>query len=276
MLRDQVKQIGFTLVEMAIVLVIFGLVLSALLLPLRAQREQAAQAQTINTLDNAKQAVLGYAQSKGHLPCPATNDGTGVFPDGQALTNPINDGVCKRRVGFLPATTLGIQPVNSQGFAVDAWNNPIRYAVTQVDNPNGVDSPDLPMGYGTKNVPDFTTSSELQDIGISRTNPPVSNKTPALNPDLKVSCGSVLTTECTPANYLISNAVAVIYSTGANGGLLDSEVGIDEVVNKNATTLFYSRVQTAKGSVTGEFDDLVTWISPYVLYNTMIQAGQLH
>ncbi len=64
--------------------------------------------------------------------------------------------------------------------------------------------------------------------------------------------------------------------TGANGGSLDSEVGADEVANKNATTLFYSRTQTAAASTAGEFDDLVTWISPYVLYNAMIQAGQLH
>ena len=62
------RQIGFTLVEMAIVLVILGFVLGALLLPLRAQREQAAQIQTSNTLDNAKQALLGFAQSKGRLP----------------------------------------------------------------------------------------------------------------------------------------------------------------------------------------------------------------
>ncbi len=266
----RIKQTGFTLVEMAIVLVIFGLVLSALLLPIRAQREQAAQAQTLNTLDNAKLALLGFAQANGRLPCPATAVSNGV-------ASPNASGACTIQQGFLPATTLGIQPVNSQGFAIDAWNNPIRYAVTFADNPNGVVS-GLSTGYGVRNIPDFTSSSEMEDIGISRTNPPppIPNNTPALNPDLRVSCGQVATPECTPANLIINNAVAIIYSTGANGGSLDSEVGADEVTNKNATALFYSRTQTAAGSTAGEFDDLVTWISPYVLYNAMIQAGQLH
>ncbi len=267
-LKQSIKQQGFTLVEMAIVLVIFGLVLSALLLPLRAQREQAAQTQTSNSLDNAKQALLGFAQANGRLPCPAT-------ATSQGIASPSTSGACTVQQGFLPAATLGIQPVDSQGLVIDAWNNPIRYAVTQVDNPNGVII-GLPIGYGIKNIPDFTSSAELQDIGISRTNPAPPLNVPALNPDLKVSCGQITTTECTAANLLTNNAVAVIYSTGANGGLLDSEVGIDEVANKNATTTFYSRTQTAKGSASGEFDDLVTWISPYVLYNAMIQAGQLH
>ncbi len=265
-LKKQINQKGFTLVEMAIVLVIFGLVLSALLLPLRAQREQAAQAQTLNTLDNAKQALLGFAQANGRLPCPAT-------AASQGIAAPNASGPCTVQQGFLPAATLGMQPVNSQGFAIDAWNNPIRYAVTLVDNPNGV----VPnIGYGVINIPDFTSTLELQDIGISRTNPAPPLNVPALNPDLRVSCGQITTPECVPANLLINNAVAVVYSTGANGALADAEVGADEVANKIATTIFYSRTQTAGGSVAGEFDDLVTWISPYVLYNAMIQAGQLH
>ncbi|PPD18872.1 MAG: prepilin-type cleavage/methylation domain-containing protein [Methylotenera sp.] len=267
-LKKQIKQKGFTLVEMAIVLVIFGLALSALLLPLRAQREQAEQAQTLNTLDNAKQALLGFAQANGRLPCPAT-------AASQGIAAPNASGPCTVQQGFLPAATLGIQPVNSQGFAIDAWNNPIRYAVTLADNPNGVVA-GLPTGYGVRNIPDFTSTLELQDIGISRTNPAPPLNVPALNPDLRVSCGQITTPECVPANLLINNAVAVVYSTGVNGALADAEVGADEVANKIGTTIFYSRTQTASGSVAGEFDDLVTWISPYVLYNAMIQAGQLH
>lgn len=238
MIIKRLKYSGFTLIEMAIVLVIFGLILSAFLLPLRAQREQAAQALTVNTLDRAKQALLGFAQSKGRLPCPAVGS-SGV--ESQAA------GICVSKVGFLPAVTLGVQPADSKGFAIDAWNNKIGYAVTG------------------SNANAFVISQGISDVGIS-----------ALAPDFKVACGQITTTECTPANLLISNAVAVIYSTGANGGLLDSEVGADEIVNKNATTTFYSRIQTAKGSAAGEFDDLVTWISPYILYNAMIQAGQLH
>jgi prepilin-type N-terminal cleavage/methylation domain-containing protein len=56
-LQNKYAQLGFSLVEMAIVLVILGFVLSALLLPLQAQRQQIAQSQTEKTLEIAKQAL---------------------------------------------------------------------------------------------------------------------------------------------------------------------------------------------------------------------------
>lgn len=236
---------GFSLLEMAIVLIILGFVLGALLAPLQAQRQQLAQSQTENTLELARRALIGYAQSKGRLPCPATATSNGA-------ELPLGGASCTQQSGFLPAATLGIQPVNANGFAVDYWNNPIRYTVTQVNT-------------GGAATPDFTTSADMANIGIS-----------TLAPDLTVLCGQITTTDCNPASPLVSNAVAVIYSIGANGALLDAEVGADEVANKNAVNTFYSRTPTANGSSQGEFDDMVVWISPYVLYNAMIEAGQLH
>lgn len=234
------KHAGFSLVEMAIVLVILGFVLGALLLPLQAQRQSAAQGQTENTLANAKQALLGFAQSQGRLPCPAT-----LASNGAEL--PLGGGVCTQQVGFLPAATLGVQPTDAQGFALDAWNNRIRYAVTSAN----------------ANAHSFTTTNAMNTLGIS-----------ALTPDIRV-CGTSVATSCTPTINLINNAVVVIYSTGATGS--QSAGSADETENLNAVanidTVFVSHDITAAPN---EFDHLVTWISPYVLYNAMIQAGQLH
>ncbi len=234
---------GFSLVEMAIVLVIMGFVLGALLLPLQAQRNQLFQSQTSNTLEIAQKALLGYAQSQGRLPCPATAASNGA-------ESPLGGGTCTQQMGFLPAATLGIQPVDSNGLAMDGWNNSIRYAVTQV---NG----------GGATTPDFTTANDMSTIGIS-----------ILIPSLKVICGTMTTPDCTAGNALTSNAVAVIFSTGANFG---QSAGVDETSNLAATTTFYSRTPTGKGATgTEQFDDMVIWLSPYVLYNSMIEAGQLH
>ena len=224
------KYSGFTLVEMAIVLVILGFVLSALLLPLRAQREQAAQIQTNNTLALAKQALLGFAQARGRLPCPATA-ASGVE------AAPIA-GICNPQVGDFPAITLGIQPVNAQGFVEDAWNNRIKYAVTNA------------------NAGAFITSQGMSNLGIA-----------ALTPDLTV-CS---TSACT--NTLASNAAVLIYSTGATG--LQAAGSADETENLNLDTKFVSR-DISQVAAPNEFDHIVTWISPFVLYNAMIQAGQLH
>ena len=276
---QKIKQQGFSLVEMAIVLVILGFVLGALLLPLRAQREQAAQLQTTNTLESAKQALLGYAQQQGRLPCPATainfQGNTDAGSSGQE--NPLGGTHnaapalpvprCVAQSGYLPAATLGIQPTDAQGFALDAWNNRIRYAVTAAD------SSATACGLGSDSAPDFTTSGNLAAVGLI-----------CLAPDLRV-CASAAAANCTATVNLINNAVAVIFSTGqtevVEANTLPAIVRPDETQNLNAVgvdqidTVFVSH-DISLAAAPNEFDHLVTWISPYVLYNAMIQAGQLH
>lgn len=247
MRAQKIKQQGFSLVEMAIVLVILGFVLGALLLPLQAQREQAAQLQTNNTLENAKQALLGFAQQQGRLPCPATANGS---------ENPLGGGACNKQLGYLPAATLGIEPTNANGFAVDAWNNPIMYAVAQ-------------SNVGGAATPDFTTPNEMSNIGLT-----------TLAPELRVCSTSLNITPaaCSGApetNYLINSAVVVIYSIGPTGA--QASGGADENANPKVPSADKVFVSHDFVTTTGnEFDHLVTWISPYVLYNAMIQAGQLH
>ena len=254
---------GFTLVEMAIVLVILGFVLGALLLPLQAQRQQLAQAQTGNTLENAKRALLGFAQSRGRLPCPAT-----AASNGAEL--PLGGGICTQQVGFLPAATLGVEPTDAQGFALDAWNNRIRYAVTQSSVPGTPATWDF-----TSNIADNLATPLVNEadgmnvVGITK-----------LTPDLRVcnSATGITATNCSAAvpevNYAINNAVAVIYSAGATGA--QGSVGRpDELANLDGNTVFVSH-DISLATAPNEFDHIVTWISPFVLYNAMIQAGQLH
>jgi prepilin-type N-terminal cleavage/methylation domain-containing protein len=252
-------QIGFTLVEMAIVLVIFGLLLSALFLPLQAQQQQAARGQTLTTLENAKTAILGYAQSHGRLPCPAT----GASHGSEA---PLVGGTCNTQLGFLPAASLGIQPTDADGFAIDAWNNRIMYAVAQN---SAVTVPVNPI------TPDYTINSGTDGMNIVG----IANLTPELrvcNTSTGVTANAC--TSAPEANYLINNAVVVIYSLGSSGA--QASGGADENSNPAIPTtpkrVFVSHDITATGVPNGEFDHLVTWISPYTLYNAMIQAGQLH
>ena len=258
---------GFSLVEMAVVLVILGFVLGALLLPLQAQRTQLFQTQTEITMQAAKKALIGYAQSKGRLPCPSTAVSNG-------LEAPLGGGTCTQVVGFLPAATLGIQPTDAQGYALDGWNNRIRYAVTLNDSSAAVVNGTVCGGAAT---PDFTTAGNMSDVGLA-----------CLAPDLRVchSATGLTAVACSAAvpevNYSINNAVAVIYSTGATG--VQAIGGADETANLNDADangiiddgVFVSHGNTVVAAPNGEFDHIVTWISPYVLYNAMIEAGQLH
>ena len=231
---------GFTLIEMAIVLLIITLLLSGLLVPLSTQVEQRKIAETQKTLEEIKEALLGFAIANGRLPCPA-NAASGV----ESSTG----GVCDPWNGFVPAMTLSISPTDNQGFAIDGWGQRIRYAVTTVD------------GYAA------TTSNRIQFLGMG-----------AFSPDLHVCASSTGVTAgaCGPVvntNTLTASAPAVIYSLGTNwatGG-----TGSDEAENLDADKVFVSHVPSSATASNGEFDDIVVWISPNILFSRMLAAGKL-
>lgn len=114
------KQAGFTLVEMAIVLVIVGLLISGLLIPLGVQRDLRDYRETRTELAEIREALIGFAMSypaldgKPYLPCPDTN--------GDGGENRLA-GVCVSPSGNLPWETLGLGQS-------DSWNNAYLYRVT--------------------------------------------------------------------------------------------------------------------------------------------------
>lgn len=75
---------------------------------------------------------------------------------------------------------------------------------------------------------------------------------------------------CTPAtNILTSGAVAVIVSQGANWPR-PAEFSAEEIENDNTNADFVSKDLVQNG-----YDDLVVWLSPNILFNRMVAAGQL-
>lgn len=230
---------GFSLVEMAVVLVILGFVMSALILPITAQRDANFFQQTENQLEQARKALIGFAQTNGRLPCPAL--------DMQGIEAVNGVYVCSGSNGLLPAATLGVE-------LKDGWGNPLRYAVSQAAI-NAADGTSV-QNYAVT-TPNAMTGAE---IALQRTRMRVCNSA--------VSSTPTMCSGAPEANYRINNAVAVIYSTGATGA--QGPRSVDENVNLDGSNVFVSRDVN-----TTDFDDLVTWISPYVLYNAMIQAGQL-
>lgn len=107
---------GFTLVEMAVVLVIIGLLLGGLLLPLGTQLENDRRKETQAALETIREALIGYAVVNGSLPCHDTNG------DGQPGPGACNGGANQRNVGGLPYGLLGVS-------ATDAWGRAWIYAV---------------------------------------------------------------------------------------------------------------------------------------------------
>lgn len=243
-------QHGFTLVEIAVVMVVIALLLGGLLVPLAAQVELRHASDTQKYLDEIRETLIGFAVSNDRLPCPASSGSTGQ--ESFAVGGSASNGNCSNFFdGFVPAATLGLAVIDNQGFAVDPWGNPIRYAVTNA-NSNA-----------------FTKTNGMSSTGLT-----------TLAPNLLIcSTASTSTSSCSVAGTALTTGVpAIIYSTGKNGGY--GGTGLDEAANPNANSanndrVFVSHVPSPSSAPNGEFDDIVTWLSPNVLYNRMIAAGRL-
>lgn len=234
---------GFTLAELAIVVIIIGFLLGGLLMPLSVQMDLRRTADTKKTMDEVKEALIGFAMANGRLPCPATAASNGVEA-------PSGGGVCTSALaGFVPAVTLSLTPVDTQGYLLDGWNNRLRYAVT------------------TANTSAFTTAGQMKAVTIS-----------VLASDLRVcSTSTGMTTGasavCAPTAVLTSSAVAVVYSLGPN--FATGGTAADESKNLDNDRAFISHDPTPTGATNGEFDDFVVWISSNVLYSRLVAAGAL-
>lgn len=232
------RQHGFTLTELAVVMVIVALLIGGMMVPMVAQYDVRDRAETQTILKSVEEALLGFYAANDRLPCPATATSNGR-ESGSAIT-----GLCDDFTGgFLPAANLGFAPIDAQGFAIDAWGNRIRYAVfggtiNTVDNPftrhGGIKLATLSAFYGQK---------------------------------LLVVCPSatgVTSDSCGSNPFLTESAPVVFFSTGKNGATGGHGLDENENLGTNAR-IFVSHDPTPGGATNGEFDDIVRWISPNVM-----------
>jgi prepilin-type N-terminal cleavage/methylation domain-containing protein len=112
---------GFTLVELAVVLAIFGLLLGILVIPLSTQVDQQRIGETERQLTAVREALMGFAIANGRLPCPASP----IVPSGTAGAGTENKpgAACAAAEGVLPWATLGVPET-------DAWGWRLTYRVT--------------------------------------------------------------------------------------------------------------------------------------------------
>lgn len=228
-------------------LIMFGLL--GAFYALRAFNSQPAQAEkdqaTLEILNMAKDALLGFAATNGRLPCPATAGSNGQ----EAYVGVVGASACSvPYVGFLPAATLGLPGMDATGYLRDPWAGRVRYAVS------------------TANGNAATTTNGIQTV-----------TTAVFAPDLRVcttATGATPTACAAAPPALTTTAVVVLLSSGPNG---EPGVGADELANAVASNnqVFVSHPRTDATAANGEFDDLVTWLTTTALFARMTQAGKL-
>ena len=235
-------QRGFSLIELAISIFIIALLLGSIMLPLATQVEQRQISETQKSLEEIRDALLGFAAVNGYLPCPDATSGTGAndgVEDYDAATGICNNvtGTSPNKLGSgnIPWATLGL---GSQ----DTWGNRFRYAV--LDN--------------------FSRRSPATTFGLTTSG------------GLRVCAVAACTTQIT------SSAIAVIISHGRNGyGAINANTGVpnvapassDELENADNDRDAVSKTQS--NIAASEFDDIVVWVPLYTLHNRMISAGKL-
>ena len=274
---------GFTLIEMAVVLFIFGLLIAGVLGPLETQMEARDRNATIESMEEILEALYGYAITNGRLPCP-DSDGDGM-PD---MTNEpydssdITTGACDGDTtfddgtGFVPWVELNV----AQG---DAWGNRFRYRVV---SPNFTWPDNDPPNITSDRVCDGNTAPEEFDL-CAQGNLVV--RTRGDDPGTAGQQGKF-------ESNLAINLPAVILSHGRNGFGATSTFGVTRPIAPGGTdedentggvfpNRFFSRSYSGESAGCADdnnegvslcaFDDIVMWISPSLLNNRMVRAGRL-
>jgi prepilin-type N-terminal cleavage/methylation domain-containing protein len=245
---------GFTLLELALVLLIASILLSGLALPLGAHIAQRRDEEATRRLDEAREALLGFAAAHARLPCPASEAGghEAFAPGGDA-----SNGRCADfHGGYLPGATLGLGDLDPEGYARDPWSsrgNRIRYAVA--GNTVGAIRHALTRANGMQlaTLPALGAEGHYLFICASGTGASSSG------------CASA-------AQQLTRRAALVLLSTGPNGAAAP-RAGTDEARNQDGDAVFIFRAP-AEGS--GEvFDDRVRWVPIHLLVSRMVTAGRL-
>lgn len=264
---------GFSLVEMAIVLLILGLLIGGLLQPLSSQMEASRIKDTQTQLNNITDVLYGFAATNGRLPCPAFAGSAG----GESLIGVV--GRCSNPYdGFVPGRLLGIGPLDTNGYVLDAWGKPIHYAVADLMSTTNftypiTGIPDQLTNRGIKYYLDGTSvglpalgSLSNQFLSICNSATGLTNPNSAYTSSGKIRlCGPA-------ANTMSSDALALLFSTGPNQG---RATGTDEAENLNGDAAFVFKDRTEAAAAGGAFDDLMVWIPRSLLVSKMINAGQL-
>jgi prepilin-type N-terminal cleavage/methylation domain-containing protein len=298
---------GFTLAELAVALVILALLLAGALIPLSTQIEVRAIADTQRTMEQIREAIVGFALANGRLPCPA-NGATAAGTAGAGSEQwDSTDSRCEDGTGNLVA--LGVVPWATLGVPeVDSWGRRFTYRVSYVfADAAGIASFATAVDYNFGSAPPngVRTVSKAAQTTACNWSP-----APTLSSFALCTLGDIVVytrsdTTHTPAVPLGSALAAVIVSHGRNGFGAFQTTGIrisgtpaanvDEAANASGTTFdgtaigytqwaFYSRPligassgcsdTTNVGSLC-EFDDLVYFLPAAQLMPRMVGAGRL-
>lgn len=157
---------GFSLVEMALVLLIVGLLAAVFLPATNTLLDNNRRKETRAKLEALEQAMVRFVVVNGRLPCPANGALAAGSPE-QGLEQPHPGTAACTAAGLdngvVPWRTLGL----AQGDAMDAWNTMVSYrvwagatvAASALTRPAGMDMHNLDPATMTPQIQAFLQAS---------------------------------------------------------------------------------------------------------------------
>ena len=302
------NQQGFTLIELAIVLVIVTILIGGLAIPLSAQIEARRIAETNKTLEEAKEAIIGYAMSNTCTnKCQAPPSSSFACAN-SGLATECNSAICDIVCATLPPNTssstvtttlkrhyLPCPSHDGTGVAAPRNNAGECISCSDADN-NGYDDT---TGKPCNLLPWATLGAADKDalgnrLHYSVTSAYANSKqgfySGGPTADLNVCAKST-----TPCEAVAAGVPAVILSHGNNGwgalninkNVLAAPVGTDEKTNietpsipvgstthvTHVTRPPYKPVSNTAAERAKEFDDQLLWISSYELNSRICPNG---
>ncbi|MFH2123121.1 MAG: type II secretion system protein [Pseudomonadota bacterium] len=248
---------GFTLAEMAVVVLLIGIAMTMGLKMVTATLQNAAYSETKSKQERIKLALIGYLRTNGKLPCPdITTNPTNTSYGLQDRTSG-TDSTCSP-----PNTTIQVLPWRDLGMSRDAvqdgWGNFFTYRVA--NNADAINWTSKTAGTPF-DIDQLTHSVEANVLNIQERN------------------GSTLQSITTPNGAIVS-----IVSHGKNGlgartikgSIITNPTGVDEAENSDADATFITRPYTDDTTATGgAYDDLVTYMTPQDLLHPLLSEGTL-
>jgi len=253
--KSQPSQAGFTLIEIAIVLLVVTILLGYTVAMFSVQQELKQYRSAESEMDSVIKHLIAFAQVNGRLPCPDTSAGAGTIDGLEDILLPSD---CEAFFGFLPARTLGINgKYNSVGTLVDPWGSGYGYAVSEFD-------------AGGDGIIELVSANGVRNAGIAAVVPDlfICDDSNVLGNNL--DCTSVSGNEVIGTNGAVA---AVVISLGKDSAIpATSNIQAENLDNFNDGTLDKVYIFSPRRD---DYDDIVKWLPTNQLFSKMIEAGQL-
>lgn len=229
---------GFTLIELTVVLVLIGTIMTLGLKMVVSTLENAAYSETKAKQETIKVALIAYLRTNGVLPCPDRQ----AVPTGQILPATCIANASEG-YGVLPWQALGL----SKDVAIDGFGNFFSYRIAN--------------GNGTASTKNWTSRSAATDFTIN---------------ELRVPSQGLTVTH--QDGSIVQDAVVILVSHGKNGygaktirGTLNAASASPEELSNAASSSLAANIRPISES----FDDLVAYMRPSDLLQPLINEGTL-